>query len=79
MPLDPQVAAFYARKKTLENRGSCPLTIEQMRQQADAAFHDRIERTDIYQTEERRIPTPEGPIPVRLYTILQAMTLFAGC
>ena len=67
MPLDPHVAAFYARKKTLENRGSCPLTIEQMRQQADAAFHDRIERTDIYQTEERRIPTPEGPIPVRLY------------
>lgn len=58
MPLDPQVAAFYARKRQLENQAKCdgPLTVAQMRENADATFNDKITRTDIYRTEERWIP-----------------------
>lgn len=67
MPLDPQVAAFYARKKAAEQKNPGPVTVEQMRKNADATFHDKITRTDIYRTEERWIPTPEGQVPIRLY------------
>lgn len=67
MPLDPQVSAFYARKKAAERGSARPMTVGDMRQQADAVFHDKIQRTDIFFTQEQPIPTPEGTIPVRLY------------
>lgn len=57
MPLDPQVAAFYARKKQNESKkkSTGPLSVEEMRKNADATFHDKITRTDIFRVEERLI------------------------
>ncbi len=61
--LDPEVAAFY-QGKNFDYRAA---TVEEMRRNADAAFNDSVERAAIFHTEERTIPGPGGPLPVRLY------------
>lgn len=68
MPLDPQVKTFLEQ---MAAQGAPPIseqTVEQARETAAAFTQLALPPMPVASVEDRRIPGPQGEIPVRIYT-----------
>ena len=63
MPLDPQVAAHYAAQKG--NRGDItqPISIEEIRANADRIYNDKSRSPQVFDVQDTVIPGPCGEFP----------------
>lgn len=66
MPLDPQVQALLDQVAALNVPPYQKLTVQQARDMIAAVY--RGEPAEVAKVEDRTIPGPGGPIPVRIYT-----------
>lgn len=68
MPLDPQIEFVIGLVKKANAPEFWQLTPEQAREQYLLRVAKLATKEPIFRTEDRRIPGPGGPIPVRIYT-----------
>jgi acetyl esterase/lipase len=69
MPLDPQARAYLDETATLGFAAPRTVTPDEWRAQAPIrAAHFNIQPQPIAKTEDRTVPSPDGDIPIRIFT-----------
>lgn len=68
MPLDPQARVLLDREAALGKPLLHQMTVAEARASINAAIDTTTPREEVAEIEDREIPGPHGPIPLRLYT-----------
>jgi len=68
MPLDPQAHALLAQRAALAAPPLHTMTVAEARAAINASIDTVTPREAVARVENRAIPGPHGPIPVRIYT-----------